>query len=221
MIVAVTAPPPGSSRLADLVESAGHAGRLLPTVRVVPADTMVLADARAAAGEADVVLLTSARTVDLVWNGTGMAGLSVLAVGSATAAAAAMAGAEVTATGTAGAEALAAEVGPLRPGTVVAFPHAEGTDLEALAALGDIDLRPTVVYRSQPVAPADDPVDAALFASPSAVRGWCISRSFDGLVVAAIGPTTAAAITTAGARPIVAARPSFDALVATLPPGGS
>ena len=73
------------------------------------------------------------------------------------------------------------------------------------------------VYETVPIAPASDTVDVAIFGSPSAVEGWCRSRSLDGLVVGAIGATTAAALTHRGhPSDVVPERPSFENLVKAL-----
>ena len=69
-----------------------------------------------------------------------------------------------------------------------------------------------VAYTAVPIGPGPDPVDGAVFGSPSAVAGWLSARTLDELaVVAAMGPTTAAALEHAG-RPadIVPVPPSLD-----------
>ncbi|MEX1280563.1 MAG: uroporphyrinogen-III synthase [Acidimicrobiia bacterium] len=215
--MAVTAPAPGAGRLADEVRRRGHHPVLLPTVAIVPAEAAVLARARAEAVAADLVVLTSARTVDVVWAGRGMDGLAVAAVGPATAAATEAAGATVVVVGGVGGTALVEAIGNRARGRLVAIPHAEGTDLVPFAGLGAARIDATPVYAARPGPPGSDPVDAVLFASPSAVAGWVAARPVDGLVVGVIGPTTARAAREAGARPVVAATPSFADLAATLP----
>lgn len=217
MIVAVTAPAPGADRLADEVRRRGHRPVLLPTVAIVPAEAPQLARARAEAAAADLVVLTSARTVEVVWAGRGMDGLAVAAVGPATAAAAEAAGATVVARGKMGGATLAAAIGDRARDRLVAIPHAEGADLVPFAGLGAARVDATPVYAARPGPPGADPVDAVLFASPSAVAGWLTARPVDDLVVGVIGPTTAAAARQAGAAPVVAVSPSFPDLAATLP----
>ena len=54
--------------------------------------------------------------------------------------------------------------------------------------------RAVPIYRTLPVAPGDEPADAVVFASASAVDGWFLTRDTGGMVVAAIGRPTADAL---------------------------
>jgi uroporphyrinogen-III synthase len=215
--VGVTTSADRSARAADAYESRGFTPVLLPCIRVEAGADAVIDELRVAAGAADWILLTSARAIGAVWPSGSMPATPVAAVGEATARAALEAGASVALVGRVGASDLADRIGPGTGRIVV--PHAAGTDpgvLTRLAAEG-WDVVEGIAYRTEPVAPADDPVDAVAFASPSAVEGWCSARTLDGLVVGAIGPTTAAALAERGRPPdVVAERPAHSSLAAAL-----
>jgi uroporphyrinogen-III synthase len=189
----------------------------LPCIRVEGADAAVLRRAREAAEQADLVLLTSMRSIEILWPENGFPGTPVAAVGGATAERVRSRGGRVVETGTGGAAQL---IGTLDlAGKTVAYPHADGTDPSVLAAL-EAGARRVValpIYRTAPIGPAGDLVDGAAFASPSAVLGWTMTRSLAGLVVGAIGPTTGAALEARHRVPdVVAFPPSFDSLAREL-----
>jgi uroporphyrinogen-III synthase len=103
-------------------------------------------------------------------------------------------------------------------GRRIAYPHAEGVDPRLVASLADVarDLVAVPVYRWTPVAPGPERVEAAVFESPLAVDGWMQSRDLS-LVVAAIGPATAAALRRYGHGPdVMVRRPRFSVLAETL-----
>jgi uroporphyrinogen-III synthase len=104
-------------------------------------------------------------------------------------------------------------------GKAVLFPHAGGADLSTIGELehAGADVSAVEVYVTTPVPPALDPVDAAIFGSPSAVEGWFRSRSLDDVVVAAIGATTNEALAHRG-RPadLVPNRPDYGSLLEML-----
>lgn len=217
--VAVTTSADSFPRWADLLTAAGLEPVSLPCIEVVPASDDELDRARRAAQDADALLLTSPRPVGLLWPEGGMPAVPVAAVGSATAAAVQEAGGVVELVGDTGGDDLVDEwqnVGGRR----IVFPHARGSDLDRLDTLESrgarVDRFP--VYEASPTAPGPDPVDAAVFASPSAVEGWLISRSLNELrVVGAIGATTAEAISQAGGdADAVADVPSAEVLVEAL-----
>ena len=58
----------------------------LPCIRIEPADQAVLAQARKAAIGADLLMITSVRTLDLLWPAAHMPDVAVAAVASPTAA---------------------------------------------------------------------------------------------------------------------------------------
>jgi uroporphyrinogen-III synthase len=102
-------------------------------------------------------------------------------------------------------------------GTSIFFPHASGADLTPVASLEALGAEVTsvAVYGTKSVAPGLEAVDAALFGSPSAVTGWGMSRSFDQVILAALGETTGRALAELGHPPdVVPSRPDFDLLIA-------
>jgi len=190
----------------------------LPCIRVDPASEETLQRARDAASSADLLLLTSPRTVGLLWPLGDMPDVEVGAVGRATAAAATEAGGRVGITGRSGLARLIDEAADRVSGKRVVLAHAASADSSAMARLEGLapDLEEHCVYRVTPVGPADTPVDAVVFASPSAVEGWLLSRSLDGPLLAAIGETTAAALGRYRAPDVTAPSPSYQALAQTL-----
>lgn len=215
--VGVTTSADRAERAANAYESRGLTPVLLPCIRVEPGAEAVIDELRVAATAADWILLTSARAIDVMWPSGSMPATPVVVVGEATASAALDAGGAVALVGRVGASDLADRMGPGTGRIVV--PHAAGADPGVLTRLADDgwDVVAGIAYRTEPVAPADDPVDAVAFASPSAVEGWCSARTVDGLVVGAIGPTTASALTERGRPPdVVADRPAHSSLAAAL-----
>ena len=160
---------------------------------------------RSAAEKADWVVLTSRRAVETMWPQAMPTHPKVAAVGAATAVAVAAAGGHLALTGSGG----AAELCDLLRGRVseqvVVFPHAAGAGPETAEMLisEGAQVVAAVAYETLSMAPADDPVDAVTLASPSAVAGWMMSRNLNGVVVAAMGPTTAQAIRDFGIEPDV------------------
>ena len=189
----------------------------LPCIRVETAPDEVLGQARAEAESADLLLITSSRTVDLLWGDEPIPDVPVAAVGESTAAAVEEAGGHVRFVGSAGLRLLAAEMRRELPLGRIVFPRAANSDPDPLRQIRSegTEIVPFDVYRTVPIAPGRDPVDAVAFASPSAVEGGRLARRLDGLVVGAIGHTTAVAVTEH--RPVVIpARPSHRALAEAL-----
>lgn len=190
----------------------------IPCVQVEPAGDQVLGDAREAAADADLMLISSARTVDLLWPNGEMPDVEVAAVGKSSASATRRAGGRVAITGRSGLLDLIETIaGRLRSARVV-FPHAGGTDLAATTRLREVAgaIEEHVVYRTAPVAALPTEVDAAVFASPSAVQGWLLTRGLDDVVVGVIGKTTATAIARVRPPDVVALRPAHTSLAAAL-----
>jgi uroporphyrinogen-III synthase len=189
-----------------------------PCIQMSPARVDKLEQAREAAAAADLILLTSARTVELLWPEGGMPACDVAAVGAATARAVVSAGGRVVTTGQGGLSDLVESVAGDLDGRRVVIIRAAGSDTVALRRLHALapELEDHVVYRVQPIGPTPTPVDAVAFASPSAVEGWLLTRSLDDLVVAVIGDTTAAAVASHRVPDVVASQPSFPALAGAL-----
>ncbi|MBW3667198.1 MAG: uroporphyrinogen-III synthase [Actinobacteria bacterium] len=217
--VAITTAADRFSRLAESARRQGLHPVPLPCIEVIAAPAEVLEAARELARRADWLVLTSARTVEILWPEGEMPSVPVAAVGPATAAAAGAAGGGVGLVGESGGEDLIAELSEMIEGATVFFPHASGADRATTTAPGDsaVQIEAMPVYETRPIAPGPDRVDAVVFGSPSAVRGWGLSRSFAGLTLAAIGETTAAALAES-ARPadLIAPRPDFDDLMGLL-----
>lgn len=206
-----------ATRLSRTAAANGLAPVALPCVEVSARPVNVLREARVKANDADWILITSARAIALLWPRGGMPAVSVLAVGPSTAEAAVRAGGSVAVVGEAGAGSLIEMVAGRVAGTSIFFPHASEADLTpvtSLEALG-AEVTSVAVYETRSVAPGPEPVDAALFGSPSAVTGWGMSRSFDQVVLAAMGETTGNALAELGHPPdVVPSRPDFDLLIA-------
>lgn len=190
----------------------------LPCLRVEPAGDDALTDAREAAADADLLVVTSPRTVSLLWPEQEMPEVEVAAVGESTAAAVARSGGRVVAAGRSGLMGLIEIVADRLRESRVVFPHAGGSDLAASQRLRQLTshLEEHVVYRTVPVAPDTTGVEAVSFASPSAVQGWLVTRDLRDLVVGVIGKTTGAAVARIRPPDVVATRPSHQALALAL-----
>ena len=186
----------------------------LPCVQIQSAPSGDIAYVRERAAHADLLMITSPRVVSFVWPDGRMPEVDTAVVGRSTASRVEQAGGRVTQVGNAGLARLVELTADHIEGRCVMIAHAEGSDPAAMARLREIapDLEEHPVYRAVPVAPGADPVDAVAFASPSAVNGWGLSRSFDDLLVGAIGATTAAAIARHREADVIAERPSHPNL---------
>lgn len=216
MRLGVTTTPDRFPVWADAFATVGFEAVALPCIEIE--DLGRGAAARSAGRRADLVVVTSARTINVVWPGEAMAGLEVASVGPATAAAARAAGARVVHEGRGGADQLADDLtGQLRE-RCVAYLHAEVADPaisdKLRAAAGAFEA--VAVYRTRSIPPRRDPVDAVVFGSPSAVDGWASARRFPALV-GAIGPTTEAAAHARGRQIVITpTEPGIDALARAL-----
>ena len=190
----------------------------LPCLRVEPAGDEALIDAREAAADADLLVVTSPRTVSLLLPELEMPEVEVAAVGECTATAVARCGGRVVAAGRSGLMGLIEIVSDRLRESRVVFPHASGSDLAASQRLRQLTshLEEHVVYRTIPVAPDTTEVEAVSFASPSAVQGWLVTRDLRDLVVGVIGKTTGAAVARIRPPDVVATRPSHKALALAL-----
>lgn len=190
----------------------------MPCIRIAPASSHLLNEAREAALTAELLLITSARTLELLWPDGSMPSAPVAAVGEGTATAVTARGGRVSYVGRSGLGALVEQTAESLSASRVVFPHAAGSDPVALAELREQarGLSEFEVYRSVPVAPSTDRVEAVTFASPSAVEGWLLSRRLDSVVVGVIGPTTGAAVHRHRPPDVMAPTPSHRALARAL-----
>jgi uroporphyrinogen-III synthase len=206
-----------TDRFFEAAASYTHVGLVpvsLPCIRFEPVTDARIAAARASAIDADLLLITSSRVVDLLWSRGGMPNVEVAAVGPSTADAVLEAGGRVGVVGDAGLGRLIDLTGDRLNRGRVMIAHAAGSDPTAMTRLRAIvaELDEHVVYRMVPVGPKILPVDAVAFASPSAVGGWGLTRTLDNVVVGAIGETTAHAVSQIREPDIVADSPSHSSL---------
>lgn len=217
MLVAVTVNADRFERTAQAFLEEGLVPVALPCVRIEPALPEVIAHARSVATNADLLVLSSVRSLEILWPNGAVPPRPVAAVGGVTARAVRGRGGTVVWEGSGGAAALA-ENAPLR-GRAVVFPRARGTNPDALRIMQrrSESLAAPVIYETMSRSPKDDPVDAVAFGSPSAVRGWLGARSLHRLVAGAIGPTTAAALREMGHPPdAIAPVPDFESLASAM-----
>jgi uroporphyrinogen-III synthase len=232
--VLVTRPADQAAALADALRAAGAVAVIYPTIEVVePPDWTPFDQAFATVAPGDWVVLTSPSAVRMAvarLRSTGrlpvMAQLQIAAVGPGTAAALASEGlraAVVPDPGRRNQEGLADALDQVPPGARIVFARAlEGRDAlpRALAARG-VQVQTVPVSQTRPcLMPALPAFDAALFASPSALRAFVARWSTTPLrsaVTVAIGPVTAEAMRENGLTPgAVAAEPTPAALVSAL-----
>jgi uroporphyrinogen-III synthase len=190
----------------------------VPSVRLVPGERVTLERARAASADAGLLVITSARTIALLWPESPMPEVPVAAVGDETASAVSAAGGRVVVTGRGGLAGLVESAARHLATADVVFPHGTGSDPVAISTLRSMSrvLEDHVVYRMAPTAPEATAVEAVVFGSPSAVEGWALTREFEGLVVGVIGNSTAGAVSRHRPPDLVAPRPSYPALARAL-----
>jgi len=213
MRVGITTSADRLERVSEAFSDAGLTPVWLPCVRIEPATVEVLEEVRRSVGEAAVLLLGSDRTLDLLWPGGQAPPVPVIAVGGATAAAVRKRGGSIEFTGSSGLQEVVEQAD--LDGRQVAFPHAAGTDGTMLNRIAKraSSLSVPVIYDTIPLPPGEGAVDAAAFGSPSAVQGWLMARDLEGILVGAIGATTARRLESQGCRvDCIAPRPDFDAL---------
>ena len=206
-----------TDRFSEVAARYAHVGLVpvpLPCTRFEPATNARIAAARASAIDAQLLMVTSSRVVELLWPRGGMPDVEVAAVGPSTAAAILDAGGRVEVVGDAGLGRLIDLTGDRLNRGRVTIAHAAGSDPAAMSRLRAIvaELDEHVVYRMVPVGPKVLPVDAVAFASPSAVGGWWLTRTLDDVVVGAIGKTTAQAVSRIREPDVVADPPSHSSL---------
>jgi uroporphyrinogen-III synthase len=191
----------------------------LPCVRIQQAADADLARARASAEEADLVVLTSSRALDVLWPNGPIPATPIAMLTPAGAARVEERGGRVAHVGTGNPSDFTAYLVRKVAGQRVAYPHAEGVDPRVIVSLADAagELVAVPVYGWIPQGPQQDPVEAAVFESSMAVDGWMETRDLSEIVAAAIGPATAAALRRYGRGPdILMRRPHFEMLAETL-----
>ena len=215
--VAVTTVQDTAQRVADIISERGLVPILLPCISISPSGPDVLAGLRKEAADADLIFVTSARAVRILWPDRDMPPVPTAAVGPRTAQAVTEAGGTVEEVGSDGAASLAQQVDA--DGRRIVFPHARAADPSTTRTLVErgAEVFAETAYTTIPIAPDDTKVDAAIFGSPSAIDGWLIRRHLDDMVVAAMGKKTATALRVRGVDdPVVPARPGFEAVVDAL-----
>lgn len=189
----------------------------LPCIEIRVAGEDHLERARMAAADGDLVLLTSPRSVRLLWPEGAMPSVPAAVVGSATGAAVEAAGGTISVTGDSDGDGLVDRLVGDVAGRRIVFPGARSADPARARRLREAGatVESYTVYETVPIAPTDDPVDAVVFGSPSAVRGWMLSRTLEGVSpVAAIGETTAEELWRVAREPdFVPSSPSVEAMV--------
>lgn len=217
--VALTTTAKRAEELGPLAREEGLRPVVLPCIEVAPAPESVLEQARRSAAGSDWLLVTSARTVEFLWPLGQIPEVEVAAVGTRTAEAVTNAGGAVSLVGDSGSIALFSDLVTLVENATVCFAHGRGADLSKMALLEEAARTVSTweIYATKPIPPALDPVDAVAFGSPSAVEGWSRSRSFEEVVVGAIGETTGEAVSDRGHHPdVVAGRPDYSELLERL-----
>ena len=230
----MTRPAEQAGPLAAALRAAGAIPLLYPTVTVgEPPDWTPFDHAFAALRPGDWVVFTSPSAVRLaaarlrrIGHFAAAASATIAAVGPGTAAALAGEGLTarvIPAPGQRNQEGLAAAMDGVSAGTQVIFPRAlDGRDvLETQLAARGVTVRTVPVSQTRPCTlPPLPPFDAAIFASPSALRAfvdrWGASP-ISGQITVAIGPVTAAAMRAARVAPsAVADDPTQDGVVQAL-----
>lgn len=217
--VALTTTTDRASGLFSVALAHGLRPISLPCIEVTTASESILGQARLEIARSDWLVVTSARTVEILWPEGNLPAVEVAAVGRQTATAVARAGGKVSLVGDSGAAELVVSLAGRVAGRYVHFPHGRGANLSNVNALQDAGAMVSTleVYATTPVPPNSEPVDAAAFGSPSAVEGWFKSRDLEGIVVAAIGGSTSAALADRGhPADIVPDRPDYVELLELL-----
>ncbi len=218
--VAVTSVGEGARRAVHLLREAGLEPVMLPCIEIRPASEEELQKARLTIAAGDLAVFTSPRSIEVLWPDGGLPPVEVAAVGPSTADAARRAGGKVTVVGAGtGDDLVSLLVSSVVNQRVVlaTSASADPARAERLRSAG-AEVATATVYHTVSVAPACDPVDAVLFGSPSAVRGWLSSRGLGSdIVVGAIGPTTTSELERLGRPPdVVPRRLSLPDLVEAL-----
>lgn len=218
--VAITTTPDTAPELANALSASGLEPVELACIRIEPSPAEVLDRLRHEAALAEFLVLTSRRAVSVLWPDGELPDVPVATVGASTAEAVRRAGGSVVLSGTGGVTRLLPSLLPALSGRRVVFPHARASDPATATSIAEVAgaLVAEPVYDTIPIGPDPNPtVEAALFGSPSAVTGWCLTRRLDDLVTGAMGATTAQALTGAGHPPaVIPGTPGFVGLAEAL-----
>ena len=199
--IGLTSTADRGTSLLPLAGEFGLEGVVLPCINVNMISGGAGAFAAAIDG-AEVVVFTSARAVRLL-DPLDVSAVDVLVVGPETAAAVEAAGGSVAWVGSQGVGQLISEAGHLIEGRRVVVAGAQNTAEATTQAFADAGVRVEWVslYATIPVAPPSGDIDAVVFGSPTAVSGWLMARELSGVLVGAIGHTTASALRRHGVEP--------------------
>lgn len=218
----------GSDEWAAALLAAGATPLAFPTLTTAPPESWAAVDAALARVHTyDLLVFTSQTTVRFLL--ARMEGqrfppdlrAMIAAVGPATTRAIEMAGGVVALQPRdSRQEGLLEALRPVAAGKRVFLPMAAGgrTLLAQTLRTWGCEVEVVTVYRTLPKTElgAPPPFDAAIFASPSALRAYLAAAgaaSLAGKTVAVIGPTTAGEAAANGIPAVVAASPDIDALV--------
>lgn len=217
MKVALTVPADRFEDAAHSFREAGFEPVSIPCVEIAVADDQI-AEINERGRDADRILVSAARMVRL-FAADVVAGATFVCVGSRTAAAVERGGGTAALVGDGGVRAVAERLTSSGWRGTLLYAHGAGADPRAGEHLrqSGIDLVERTAYRAVPVSPSNEPVHAVVFASPSAVEGWCGGRTLEGLTVAAIGATTNGALIDRGLpADVVPAVPGFGEMAREL-----
>jgi uroporphyrinogen-III synthase len=215
MKVAITTTEDRYAHVARTFRDFGFTPLPAPCITTIPHQETALR-IRDSPTDGTVIVIASTRALDICWPTETPANVDWLAVGEASAEAIRARGGTPVVTGAAGLTELL-ELSNLA-GRHVLFPHAAGTDPSVFERFRDAtSFVHGSVYTTGPVEPPMHPVDAVVFGSPSAVTGWHLRRSCEGLLVGAIGRTTEQALSDHGVTSdAVPSKPSYAALALAL-----
>jgi uroporphyrinogen-III synthase len=218
--VAVTTTTDTAPRVCEALERCGLEGVGLPCIRIEPSPSVILDRLRDAATTSEWLVFTSARAIRILWPDGPMPSTKAACVGAATAAEVERREGRVVYVGSGGASALVDAIEADLAGDSVVFARARAGDVSVVDRLRVVagTLVSDPAYDTIPTAPdPEPPVDAVIFGSPSAYVGWSLTRGLNNTVVAAMGSTTATALTDAGHPPdVIPDTPGFDPLAAAL-----
>jgi uroporphyrinogen-III synthase len=234
--ILVTRPGEVGRELAITLAAAGAEGRWAPAIDIAPVGEAELRAARAAAAEATGIIVSSPRVLDFLWpTDAALPAVPLHLVGRSTADSARARGLSIGEVSDAGLADLVRRLERSRNwrGERLFWCHGDLSDEEEMAPLvaAGAQVESRVVYRTDDVYAREgfatellEGLHAVVVASPSAADA--LARAFTrcappglfaALRFAAIGPTTAAALSRHGASHIdIAAEPSNPGLVAIL-----